>query len=650
MDFNTALSGLRAISSQLSVISNNIANASTTGFKSSRAEFADVYANTAFGSGNTAIGSGVTLASVTQHFSQGQIEFTNNNLDLAVSGQGFFVLSNNGSTAFTRAGAFGVDKNGFIVNDINANLQGYLADASGNITGAQGNLQISNANLPPKATGTVSIDVNLNAQASPPKNAFIPGFTPSQPPDPSTFTSSTSTTIYDSLGNSHILTSYYVKGHQSNSWRVFVGIDGTDVTPTPATPPAGVPPVPYPTGEIPAPFTLVFDTSGGYIPNNPTNHPMYYGPGPVTNTTPGLVTSGTLSPLTLNSLTINGVAIDASTGVSDIVSTTDNAASAIAIATAINQSSSLHGVAASINPTSVDLGIPTFGDLAAGDFTINGVPIIGVSGNIGQLLGLINAQTPTTGVIASQPGGAGTAVILTAGDGRNVQLITDGTTVSGGTFANFDLNGGIALNEVERSTVSLSAPNNQAIILAGTNPGQVGFISGPQAGIVQNNSDVVTITGWTPSGGAAGPQPVSINFASSTQYGAPFSILGLDQNGYTTGRLSGVNIGSDGVLLAQYSNGQSLALGQIALANFNNEQGLSPIGNTTWVDTFSSGPALIGAPGTADLGVIQSGALEDSNVELTNELVNLIVAQSNFQANAQSIKTAETVTQAIINL
>lgn len=650
MDFNTALSGLRAISSQLSVISNNIANANTTGFKESRSEFADVYANTALGSGSTAIGSGVTLASVSQHFTQGQIEFTNNNLDLAVSGQGFFVLSNNGLTSFTRAGAFGVDKDGYIVNNLEANLQGYLADASGNITGAQGDLQISNANLPPQATSTVAIDVNLNAQASPPKNAFIPGFTPSQPPDPTTFTSSTSTTIYDSLGNSHILTSYYVKAHVPNTWRVFIGIDGTDVTPAPATPPVGVPPVPYPTGDIPSPFTLVFDTSGGYVANNPVNLPMYYGPGPVTSTTPGLVNSGTLTPLALNSLTINGVAIEASLGVSDIVSTTDNAASAIAIATSINQSSSLHGISAAINATTVDLGIPTFGNLAAGDLTINNVPIIGVSGNIAQLLGLINTQTPTSGVSAAQPGGPGTSVILTANDGRNVQLVSDGTAASGADFANFAINGGVALNQVERSTVSLSAPNNQAIILGGSNPAQAGFISGPQAGIVQNNSDLVTITGWTPAGGAAGPQPVAINFGTSTQYGAPFSILGLNQNGFTTGRLAGVNIGGSGVLLAQYSNGQSIALGQIALANFNNVQGLSPIGNTNWVDIFDSGPALIGAPGTADLGVIQSGALEDSNVELTNELVNLIVAQSNFQANAQSIKTAEAVTQAIINL
>lgn len=646
MDFNTALSGLQAISNQLSVISNNIANTSTTGFKSARTQFADVYATNG---GSNPIGAGVTLASVTQNFSQGQIEFTNNNLDLAISGNGFFVLSNNGVIAYTRAGAFGTDKNGFIINSLGDNLQGYLADSSGNITGAQGNLQISNASLPPKATANLTVDVNLDAQATPPVNPFVMGFTPSSPPQPSTFNSSTSATIYDSLGNSHIITSYYVKAPEQNTWRVHVGIDGTDVTPAAATPPAGVPPVRYPTGALASPFTLVFNSSGGYIANNSASPPTYYGPGPVVNTTPGLVTAGTLSGLSLNNLTINDVAIPATLASSDIVSTSDNAASAIALAAAINQNSTTDGVTATPNPTSVSLGAPTFGNLGAGNFSINGVPIVGTSGNIVQLLGLINAQTASTGVSAAQPGGAGTAVILTANDGRNVQIQTNGTA-GGASFANFLLSGGAALNEVERSTVSLTSSGNQAIIIGGNNPAQVGFSSGPQAGIIQTNSDVVAITGWTPAGGAAGPQIVTLNLGSSTQYGAPFSIFGLQQDGYSTGQLSSVNIENSGIMVGQYSNGQSLALGQIALANFTNEQGLAPIGNTTWSQTFNSGTALIGQPGTASLGVIQSGALEDSNVQLTNELVNLIVAQSNFQANAQSIKTVDTVTQTIINL
>ncbi len=378
--------------------------------------------------------------------------------------------------------------------------------------------------------------------------------------------------------------------------------------------------------------------------------PIYYGPGPIVSTTPGLVNSGTLPTLNLNDLNINGVAIPATSLASDIVSTTDNAASAISLASAVNQSTALTGVVATIIPTSVNLGVPTFGNLVAGDFTLNGAGIIGTSANATQLLGLINTQTPSTGVVASQPGGAGTAIMLTANDGRNIQIVTTGTAASGADFANFAISGGAPLNEVDRGTLSLATTNNQAIIIAGNTPGHAGLVAGPQAGIVQTSSDVISIPNWIPTGGAAGPQVLSLDFGTSTQYGAPFSVLALSQNGYSTGLLTGVNIDSSGVMLASYSNGQSLALGEVALANFANVQGLSPIGNTTWVETFASGIALIGAPGTANLGVIQSGALEDSTVDLTSELVNLILAQRNFEANAQSIRTIDSVTQTIISI
>ncbi len=650
MDFNSALSGLKATSSELSVISNNIANVSTNGFKSSRTEFADIYANSSLGGGKTAIGSGVVLSAVTQQFSQGQVGFTDNNLDLAISGKGFFIMSNNGSISYSRAGAFGVDKNGYIVNDNDHRLRGFLADSSGNITGAQTDLRINNATLAPEPTSTVSVNVNLDATAEPPTAAFIAGFTPAQPPDPTTYNSSTSTTVYDSLGNSHIMTSYFVKAHAENTWRVYVGIDGSDVTPTPSAPPVGVPPIQYPSGELAQPYTLVFNTSGTYITNNPATPPTYYGPGPVTSTSAGLLNSNSLPTLNLNDLTINSIAITASSSTSDGSSTTDNAASSIAIAAAINQSTSIHGVTATVNPNVVDLGVPAFGNLSAGDFAINGVPIIGVNTDATDLLGLINAQSATTGVIGTQPGGVGTSIFLTANDSRNVQLTTDGAQATGASFANFNLNGGTALNQVQRGTYSLTTTNNQGIVIGGPNPGHASLTAGPQSGIVQNSSDLIDISGWTPTGGAFGPQQISMNFNNSTQYGAPFSVLALSQNGYSTGLLAGVNVDSSGVIFAKYNNGQSLALGQVALANFGNVQGLNPQGNTSWVETFSSGAALIGAPGTAELGIIQSGALENSNVELTDELVELIVAQRNFQANAQSIKTADAVTQTIINL
>ena len=135
-----------------------------------------------------------------------------------------------------------------------------------------------------------------------------------------------------------------------------------------------------------------------------------------------------------------------------------------------------------------------------------------------------------------------------------------------------------------------------------------------------------------------------------TQYGSSFSVNALTQDGYTTGRLSSVDISEDGIITSRYTNGQSLTLAQVAMANFSNPNGLHQLGDTTWSESFDSGAALVGAPGSGTLGLVQSGALEGSNVDITEQLVNMITAQRNFQANAQVISTADTITQTIINI
>ncbi len=122
------------------------------------------------------------------------------------------------------------------------------------------------------------------------------------------------------------------------------------------------------------------------------------------------------------------------------------------------------------------------------------------------------------------------------------------------------------------------------------------------------------------------------------------------QDGFTTGQLLGLEIDDTGVVFARYTNGQARALGQVVIAGFANPNGLQPLGDTNWAETFSSGAAVLGEPGNAGLGVVQSGALESSNVDITQQLVNMIIAQRNFQANAQVIQTEDTVTQTIINL
>ena len=136
----------------------------------------------------------------------------------------------------------------------------------------------------------------------------------------------------------------------------------------------------------------------------------------------------------------------------------------------------------------------------------------------------------------------------------------------------------------------------------------------------------------------------------TTQYGGLYGVNTLSQNGFASGRLTGFDIDSSGIVFARFSNGRSDEIGKIALSNFASPQNLGQIGDTNWAETFGSGDALRGEAGTASFGLIQSGALEASNVDLTAQLVNMITAQRNFQANAQVISTADAITQSIINI
>jgi flagellar hook protein FlgE len=181
-------------------------------------------------------------------------------------------------------------------------------------------------------------------------------------------------------------------------------------------------------------------------------------------------------------------------------------------------------------------------------------------------------------------------------------------------------------------------------------------VGGTQALTFSNTGSVtapvggaLAFNGFTPPGGAQGMN-MSFDFSSSTQYGSQFGVTAITQNGFTTGQLSTVSIDTTGIVSAVYTNGRTTELGQVALANFPNPQGLKQLGNTNWSQTFSSGTVVQGAAGTAGFGTIQSGALESSNVDLTTQLVNMITAQRAFQANAQVITTANQLSQTVINI
>jgi flagellar hook protein FlgE len=152
------------------------------------------------------------------------------------------------------------------------------------------------------------------------------------------------------------------------------------------------------------------------------------------------------------------------------------------------------------------------------------------------------------------------------------------------------------------------------------------------------------------SGGASSPLAFTVGMANTTQFGTVSGVNQLTQDGFTSGRLSSYSVSDDGIILGRYTNGQNKPLAQVALANFTSPEGLSPLGNNDWAESSKSGPPLVGAPGTASLGSLQSGTVEESNVDLTAELVNMITAQRNYQANAQTIKTEDALMQTLVSL
>lgn len=418
MSFQQGLSGLNASSRDLEVIGNNVANANTYGAKSSRAEFADMYANSLSGAGSNNVGIGVQVAAIAQQFTQGNITTTDNPLDLAINGSGFFQVTNGaGPNMYTRNGQFKQDRDGYLVNDQGHQLLGYPADSTGTIIpGKATPLQLPTAGISPRATDEANIEATLDSRV-----AATASTTPINFTDGTTYYKATSQTVYDSKGQDVALT-YYFRKTATDQWDVYATANGTTVLDDGA--------------GNPLPITSITFPSAGGVPTSPT--------GPVSFSVP--------------------------------------------------------------------------------------------------------------------------SVTLTQGG-----------------------------------------------------------LSEPIAGI-------------------------QLDLTKTTEYGAPFAVTNLTQSGYAAGQLSSIQVDSSGIIMARYSNGQSKPAGQVELATFHNNQGLQPLGGNEWAQTYASGDPIVSTPGVGNFGPLQSGALEASNVDLTGELVNMIVAQRAYQANAQTIKTQDSVLQTLVNL
>ena len=662
MPFNTAISGLRAAGDTLRVTGNNIANASTTGFKSSRAEFADVYATSVLGTGGNSIGSGVRLSDVSQQFTQGNTSFTSNSLDMAINGNGFFIMSDDGATSYGRNGSFHLDNEGFVVNSNGQELQGFLANDAGEVSGNLSTLQIVTDNLPPSQSTAVKAALNVDAEEVPPTVRGTTGeSTGSDINTPVLGTafaggngySEEDFTFTDANGVNTVLTTND-NDSAADIAALLSTIDGVNAVSSNAA-----------TVTMSQPNTMQLNLNGVDFPANATPQEIAIAINNETNNLlPGVTANFT------GTVPGTGLTISANTG-TDLLFT-NNGTNASGIDTFavtgsgggpldIGAGSTAQAVIGGTIDLTMDEGITmTSGDL------INGTP----SPNAGDLFTDPVVQTP---FVANQfdPANQDTynhATSLNVFDSLGNPHVLSTYYVKESTVNTWSMYVQIDDQDVGDPNPALPSPQNVLPTRA-----QFSLVFNTDGSLNEVASEDVFISNWTPlnqegvyngaqngltvaNGGTLPiPEPPTnsnfeIDLDGTTQFGSPFSVNAVSQNGFTTGRLSGLDISGDGIIFARYTNGQAQVLGQVALANFNNTQGLQPQGDTQWGETFESGQAIIGTPGSAALGVIQAGALEESNVDLSQELVQLIIAQRNYQASAKTIQTADTVTQTIINL
>jgi len=465
MSFNIALSGVSAAQRDLDTTANNIANVNTVGFKESRAEFGDVYAQSLLAGGKTKVGDGVLTQEVAQQFSQGSLQFTNNALDLAITGNGFFGTVpeiNSRDFSFTRAGQFKLDSDNFVVNSAGDNLLGFPVNPDGSSSSVALSttvpVRIPDSSGAPQETTEVSLKMNLPAGANPVNLDLF------NPDDPLTYNAATSVTVFDTLGDSHVMTYYFMK-------------DAAAV--------AAVPPRNEWVGVT-------------YVDDQPLQ--------------------------------------------------TDNA----------------------VTP----------------------------------------GAAPTANVVGSASLGAGNEVA-----GFRMQFS------NGGDFQDIFDSGGNSIPTGDIPSVALGG----GILINGSDPNQT-----------------ITTNFALDAANATPNEP--------TQFASAFEVTSLEQDGLPVGRLTGIDIGPDGLVRATYSNGTSEPIVRVALIRFANDQGLTQQSGTQWQESILSGEALAGEATTGTFGEINSSALEQANVNLTTELIDMIIAQRNFQANSRALEINNQLNQTVLNI
>lgn len=642
MGFQQALSGLNAADKNLQVIGNNVSNSNTVGFKSSTALFADVFANSLAGGGNSSVGSGTSLSAVAGNLSQGNLTTTNNPLDLAIQGQGFFRMSNNGSISYSRNGQFMLDKNNFIVDSTGRNLTGFTAVNGAVVPGAITNLQIPSANLAPKATANVTVGANLSSAST------VPAVSPFNTADPNTYNFSTPQTIYDSLGQSHSAMFYFVRSTTPNIWNAYTYVDGASADPlqTTATQYAAAQANASASAASLGATTAQINAITGAMISGTTSAQMASAAS--TAATGAGLTAAQASTIAAAVSTVPDVLAPVQTAATQLSAAQSLASAA---ATGFGATTAQAGtISGSMVSGTTSAQMATAASTAATAAGLTAAQSTAISSLVNLVHGVGSVQTAANQLTNAQNSATAMATAFGA-TAAQITAIT-GSLVSGTTSAQMATAASTAATTAGLTAAQAAAissvvglvPNPATASLVRT-PTMLSFSTGgalvPPA---SNTSKSITLTN------GAAPLAFAMDFSKMTQYGTNSAPNTLTQDGYTSGQLNGYSFATDGTLSGRYSNGQSLVLGQVILTNFANAQGLKPLGSNQFAETSSSGSPLNSTPGASSFGTLQSSAVESSNVDLTAELVNMIVAQRAYQANAQTIKTEDQIMQTIVSL
>lgn len=677
---NSAISGLAAQQTRIDIIGDNLANVDTTGFKSGRATFQTVLSQTmSFGTAPQGflggidpkqLGLGVQIADTSKNFTQGNLKATGNPGDLAIEGDGFFVMLNeNGSPVYTRDGSFSLNPanylhsptNGFIVQGWMADFDTFSVTTGGPVSNVEipvGDLRIA------QETDNVYLDGNLNGAGEIANSGSVlesEAFW-----DLNAASAATANTLLTDLGKSGGAIDFTLSAGDI----IEISADkGNRSLPVYKFEISNLPPT---TGNDDSGTTVgdLLDFINKALGVNDSGSDTYSGQ--ITTGTLDMDGAGSDDTVTANGMTLKGRDLWAQgVRVGDYVRfTSGDSAGLIARVATLLSPTSPYGLPAIVGDTDItfsaplDPTMPLPTDLTYFEFNEKAFTAIG-TGNTAVVPGAQDDPDSAAGVIRIA-GNAGLAnalsnIELTAADQQlttfnQIKAATGESIVSNVTvFDSLGTGHTVEMTYVLQSKntngntfkwFAETTDNSDFSRLAGT--GEVNFdpngqfqSSNPGAAVSLNLADT----------GANSPLLVSTDFAKVTGFANQTSEVAMvNQDGYEQGTLSDFSVSTNGLITGFFTNGLTKTLGQVALARFANNNGLESLGNNLYAAGTNSGLANVGTPGTFARGLIRSGYLEESNVDIAKEFTNLIVSQRAFQANARTISVANEMLQDLVNI